>query len=76
MFDIRVSAVVSHLWNGGLQSLATEFSKTLKDCQADKSRWGGGAVSHLCTYYILHTSAIDQIRLDETLNSPDHEGKV
>lgn len=35
-------------------------------CRAD----GGGA--HLCMYYILHTNAIDLMRLDATLNFLDH----
>lgn len=46
VFDIRVPSVVSHLWNGG-------FAVTCRWVQADKSGGdGGGAPSHLSTYYI------------------------
>lgn len=32
----------------------------------------GRGGSHLCMYYILHTNATDQMRLDATLNFRDH----
>lgn len=34
----------------------------------------GRGGSHLCMHYILHTSAIDLMRLEATLNFPDHSG--
>lgn len=58
VFDIGLSGVESHLWNGGLQSLATDFSKPHKNSEtchsgADKSsEVQRQTTSHPCTYYI------------------------
>lgn len=60
VFDIGLSGIVSHLWNGGLQSLAIDFfkphKKNSKAChsQADRSSWveKTHCASHLRTSYI------------------------
>lgn len=64
VFDIGVSRIVSLLRNGGLPSLAIEFlkpHKNVKKCYSGDDWWKRSRVPP-CTYYILHTNAIDQIR--------------